>query len=506
MQYKASDWGHRFHQLLVHEALGAGAAGPGKSLVLLMDPVQQIQVEHCRCTGEYPDSWDRSLVDYLHKHPLRWGESYGWALHIRREFKNLDQTIRRSMRIFPNIDPSADFHKASSTWTFKSGYRYQFGHCKDPDDWLGYASNEYSYIGYDELVELDKDQYDGINTRLRSGDPVMRQMKKIRAMSNPVFKRTADSNIAVRDPHWVRNYFVKPAREGNTIIRKKVTRPDGSHFFKTRIYMPATLYDNPDKGFVRDYEMQLADKPPHIRRALLYGDWWVTPGSFYGEDWLEELHVISPFEIPRDWPRWRSMDWGFKSPGCIHWWAADYDGNIYCTDELTFQGKTDIEVAKIVKQRELDMGLWKEGRSLITGPADTQLWEERGDSAKTKAEVFAENGVHWLQADKRSRASNAQRFMRRLKDHEGGTRLPGIMFFRNCVRAIETIPAIQADPNDPECPVKGGDDHWHDSVVYSCAYVSRGTDSMNAPGDDDDVEEEKTTSDRGRYGYGQVAC
>lgn len=469
-----------------------------------MDPFEQIQVEHCRCTGEYPDSWDRTLVDYLHKHKLSWGQSLGWALHIRREGKNLDQTIARSLRIFPQIDPGSDYNKTDKKWTFSSGYKFQFGHCKDPDDWMGYASNEYSHIAYDELVELERDQYDGINTRLRSSDPVMRRMKKIRAMSNPVYRRTIGSTIGVSNPHWVRDYFVKPAKHGKVILKKRVTRPDGTHFFTTRIYLPATLYDNPDKGFVRDYEMQLADKPHHIRQALLFGDWWVTPGSFFGDDWLTQLHVVRPFKIPSDWPRFRSMDWGFKSPGCVHWWAIDPDGNMYCEREYTFQFKTDEEVAKGVKEIEQAAGLWRDGRSMLTGPADTQLWEERGDSAKTKAEVFAEHGVPWEQADKRSRASNAQRVLKRLKDHHGGTQFPGLMFFATCSRAIETIPSLQADPHDLECPAKGGDDHWYDSVSYACAYASRGAVGTSQDDDAEWLDDEEDSGSRGQYGYGDT--
>ncbi len=52
--YKASPWQERFHSLKVDEALGGGSAGGGKSLCLLADPLQQIIVQHKRCSaGEF---------------------------------------------------------------------------------------------------------------------------------------------------------------------------------------------------------------------------------------------------------------------------------------------------------------------------------------------------------------------------------------------------------------------------------------------------------------------
>ncbi len=490
--YKASKWGETYHSLPDWEVLGAGAAGPGKSVVLFNDPMPQIIVEHQRCEDKH--------------HPFHhaWGQSTGIALHLRRTRPMLEETLARAHRAIPRLDPGAHWSEQKTTWTFSSGYKLQFGHCKDPNDFIIYQGNQYTHIAFDELVQFDEEQYDQICIRLRSSDPVLRNMLKIRAMSNPLVGRTNADSFTVRNPNWVRDRFVRPAPQGRVRFVKKIRRGDGTVENRSFMYLPATLYDNPDPEFVRQYEITLRDKKPHIVQAMLYGNWFVTPGSHYGGDWNDQIHICDAFRIPRDWARFRSMDWGFKKPGCIHWWALDYEDTLYCEREYTFQEKTDAQVAQRVREIETEMGLWKNGRSLITGPADTQLWEERGESAKSKAQVMQHAGVSWVPAEKKSRLHNAERFMKRLMSHDHGTKPPGIVFFKGCKMAITTIPAIQTSPTNDEEPADGGDDHWHDSVLYACAFASHGKHTIPRH-DREDREADKDSdrkSVRGLWGYG----
>ena len=494
--YKPSAWGELFHSLTVDEALGAGAAGPGKSMVLLMDPIQQLMVEHERC------------ADKRHPYHQAWGMSRGWALHLRRTRPMLDQTIARAKRIFRQIDPSVQYNDKSTTFTFRCGFRYQFGHCKDPNDWEIYMSNEYTHIGFDELIQFEEKQYEQISGRLRTSDPVLMKMLKVRAMSNPMQTADPHMNVHVRNPQWVRERFVDPAPNGKVVIKKKITLYDGTDDYLTRIYLPATLKDNPDPIFVKTYERQLRGKSEFVKQALLYGNWYAVAGSYYGDDWNPNLHICKPFHIPDGWPRWRSGDWGFKSWGVVLWWAMDPDGNIYCEREYNFRGKTAEEVAREIRDIEESLGLWSGGRSQITGPMDTQLWEERGDVGMSKAAEMARLGVHWVKAEKK-RTTNGMRLLKRLRDHDNGTITPGIVFFDTCKKCIQTVPAIQTDQNNAETPQDGGEDHWHDSVCYSVAFASHGSRGIPGRRVDDEWADERRYEKRLRrkrsgknFGYG----
>ena len=183
--------------------MGAGAAGPGKSVVLTWEPLQQIRVEHSRCEDPdfIPPGFDRP-------YPIDWHTSKGCALHLRRTSPMLEETIKRTKEWFPAIDPGAEWRESDLQWTFSSGYRYKFGHCKDPDDWGQFLSKEFTMILYDELTQFNEDQYDHINTRLRTSDPVLGRMLKVRAMSNPLTGREHMDGVTLRNPHWVRDRFV----------------------------------------------------------------------------------------------------------------------------------------------------------------------------------------------------------------------------------------------------------------------------------------------------------
>ena len=105
--YQPSKWQREYHQLVCEEALGAGAAGPGKSLCLLMDPIQtQLMTENARLHGD-PSlaGFDESHVmwDIIKNNPIKPGHSQGRAIHFRRTFPRLEETLSRAHLIFKAI-------------------------------------------------------------------------------------------------------------------------------------------------------------------------------------------------------------------------------------------------------------------------------------------------------------------------------------------------------------------------------------------------------------------
>lgn len=480
-------------------------------MVLLADPLEQVWVEHIRCMQDdtaIPDSFPEDIKLAIKNNPLRWGYSEGWALHLRRTLTRLGETIERAHRMFPLIDPDVDWNEKKSMFTFSSGFKYQFGHCKDRNDHTNYLGQQYSWIGFDELIEFLEKQYHAISARKRSGDKVLRKMLKIRSMSNPKLSDAKGEAIDIDDPMWVRRYFVDPAPQGNTIIRKKVVLHDGEEVWVRKLFLPATLYDNPDKEFVRQYEIELRSRPKHIQDAYLFGRWDSVVGSYFEHSYNPDIHRCRPFKIPQHWPIFRAIDWGYVSEGCLGYYALDPTlDTLYKFWECVFKRKKVSElVTSVIKPFETANKLWNPfSGSLVYGPADTQIWEERGESALSKYQEFVQNGVDWCYADKRSREDNAQRVHERLVAHENFSRPPKLIFFENCKRSYQVLSGMQTDPHKPTEPLKGGFDHPYDETSYACAYIhGRVIDPPNYKGRiiETDGEEVRDES-RGSFGYWQ---
>ena len=399
--------------------------------------------------------------------------------------------------MFKKFDPNADYSRERHSWTFSSGYKFTFGHCREKDSHQDYLSKQYTHLSLDEGYQFEEYQLDELDARVRSADPVLMLLLRTRIMSNPA-------------PGWLKTRFVDPEPKGNVIHRQKFLDPEkGTHSYRTRLFLPARLDDNPDKGFVAQYKLRLLSKPSHMRARYLYGDWNSVEGGYFEDDYNPGVHIIEPFKIPRDWPKFRSMDWGYKAFGVVGWFAMDPDGNLYLFYEFNFRLMRDIEVAKRIIEIETRFGFWnkRERKSRLTGVADTQLWEERGDSGKSKAAVFAAEGVYWQPADKASIARNCERITERLRDYDKN-KPPGLMIFNNCRKTAEMLASIGVDENDSTVPDKKSPlKHWLDSMAYACARASRGAGSIAMDAHEFDRVENDNDADEmpkatGSFGYG----
>jgi hypothetical protein len=190
---------------------------------------------------------------------------------------------------------------------------------------------------------------------------------------------------------------------------------------------------------------------------------------------------------------------------------VDQDGNLLCYRERTWRRLDAEQIALKIRKVEMEAGEWDEKKdgSRLSGPIDTQIWEERGTIGPTIFESMSKNGVWWEKATK-NRLQATQQFMSRLKDRSGEQGIPGIRFFDTCKETLRTLPAIGTSATDPELPEDGGDDHWLDAVSYACMYrPGKGakTESKSTWEEhEDDLAQARKRRQRqrgsGKYGYG----
>lgn len=268
----------------VGEGFYGGAAGGGKSELLLMLPI----------------------IRQWYKNPNFKG------LLLRRTFPELEKSlITRSEFWYPHT--GATYNRQLKRWKWPWGSYLDFGYAEYEKDVRRYDTTEYTYIGFDELTSFTEFQYIYLaKSRLRSIDPSLPAL--VRSASNP-------GNIG---HGWVRKRFVEPCREGGAILRDPATG-------EKRIFVKALLTDNPylmaaDPTYIE----RLKQLPEAERRAKLEGDWWTFSGQVFDE-WREHhfpdepenaIHVVDPFEIPNWWPRVLAVDWGFSAMMWAGWAAA----------------------------------------------------------------------------------------------------------------------------------------------------------------------------------------
>lgn len=438
-------------------ALIGGAAFGGKSECLRWYPWKQIDVESKRKQrGEIAASSGRSII-------------------FRRTMPELREIMDRCQRDFRLIDPGASWRENEKTWTFSCGYKYMVGHMEDAKDWVKYYGFEFTFIGWDELTTFTEEQYDQLDTRLRSKDPVLSTMLWNRAGTNPVGPGL----------EWVRRRFVECATPNRVVVRRiSVPSNDNgrpTYVERRQLFIPAKVDDNLSVDGSA-YKATLLSKgaTSTIVRQLLHGDWWVVHGAWIDDLWDPSVHVCKPFKIPRSWPRFRSCDYGYKNWASVDWWAVDPDGNLICYRNLTVKKHNARMLANRVREIEIENGEWdvQSGCSRLTGPLDYESFGERGHQGPTIADSFFEVGVHWERCDK-NRHSAANEIRERLVSRSGhpteldeygkpAMTVPGIRWFDTCVSPIRTIPALPADELDPEVPDTKANDHNWDSVAYAC--------------------------------------
>ena len=407
-----------FLAAMEQEVFYGGARGGGKSYAMLVDPLR-----------------------YCHKQHHR-------ALLLRRSMPELRDLISHSQRLYTRAFPGAKWREQEKEWRFPSGARIEFGYAENLTDVLRYQGQSYTWIGIDELPQYPTpDIYNFLRSSLRSVDPEV-----------PVFIR-ATGNPGNVGSTWVKNMFVDPATP-NTPFTMDIETPVGIKSI-TRRFIPAKLQDNPYLMQTDDYMIMLSSLPDIQKKQFLEGDWEAFEGSAFPE-FNRAVHVIEPFEIPNNWVRFRSADWGYSSPACCLWFAIDFDNYLYVYRELYTQKVTADIFARQVLQQEY-------GEYMKYGVLDSSTWAKRGDVGPSIAETKIQEGCKWRPSDRspRSRINGKLEVHKRLYV-DPDIQYPGMFIFSNCTNLIRTLPLLPTDKNNPEDVDTHAEDHAYDALRYAC--------------------------------------
>ncbi len=87
-----------------------------------------------------------------------------------------------------------------------------------------------------------------------------------------------------------------------------------------------------------------------VAKARLVDGQWVQAEGVVYEEYDDAVHYIEPFEIPKEWRRIRSVDFGYTNPFVCQWWAVDPDDRMYLYREVYFTQRTVADHAKRIKE------------------------------------------------------------------------------------------------------------------------------------------------------------
>lgn len=208
--------------------------------------------------------------------------------------------------------------------------------------------------------------------------------------------------------------------------------------------------------------------------ARRYGLFTASSGLVYPE-FNEQVNVIDPFTVPYDWYDMISIDPGLNNPLSCHWYAVDYDGNVYVIAEHYMAGK-DIEYhANAIKDISNKLN-WHTNNGKLYALIDSAANQRTLSSQKSVSDLFYEYGILVNSKVNKDLFSGIQRVKSYLKNANGVSKL---FIFKTCVNMIREIKGYFW--GNADTPIKK-DDHSMDELRY---YI------MNKP-QAKEVKQEKT--------------
>ncbi len=437
--------GHQHDPLIVWEPQ------PGPQTLLVTCPVTEVFFGGARGGGKT----DGVLGEWASHADLYGKNAIG--LMVRRTRTELVETMERSRVLYTPLGWT--FHEQDKMWRSPEGARLRFAYLERDADADAYQGHSYTRVYVEEAGTFP------------SYRPIAKLMATLRSGAGVPVGIRLTGNPGGPGHQWVRQRYIDPAPGGLEVIRDPATG-------LARVYIPSRVQDNRFLG--QDYVQRLkAVGSESLVRAWLDGDWTVIEGAFF-DCWSYEKHVVKPFEIPGDWLRFRSADWGSAAPFSVGWWAVA--GNDHRLVDRTiprgalvryreWYGASAPNVGLKLTAEQVAQGIKKreDGDEIAYGVLDPAAFAV--DGGPSIAQMMAREGVSFRPADnkrvsQKGALSGWDQMRSRLVGDADGR--PMLYVFETCRDFIRTVPALQHDPDRAEDVDTDGEDHVADEARYAC--------------------------------------
>lgn len=376
-----------------------------------------------------------------------------------------DSTQRDFLALFGHMGKFSP--KNGSFKFYKEGQPFSEVIFRHLDDLQSLTNMNLSGFWIDQAEEVSEDVFDFLVGRIRR--PVQRREGFL--TSNP-------------DGHnWLWRRFIKKiGKDGKAL-------PNASDFYT----VTASTLEN-RQNLPEDYVKGLLSMPKEWVKRFVEGSFDVFAGQIFDE-FNPSIHVIPPFQIPNTWERFRSIDHGQNNPTSCHWYAVDFEGNIYVYQEY-YQEK-DVVSNHVKRINAMSRIRTTEGDTLtdtyaytVIDPSTHAKTLEKDGYRFSVADEYLDAGIPTIAAQndviagvnrvKEYLKIDPTRFHPFLKDPDGDPIMgaPRLFIFQQCANMIEEIGQYKwksysgmavgnPDRDDiKEAPVKRGD-HAMDDLRYA---------------------------------------
>ena len=331
---------------------------------------------------------------------------------------------------------------------FANGSVIECGYMDDDSAVQKFLSSEYDLIIPEEAVQYPPDPLMELMSRARSSKPA------VKSRGGPWV--WLPSNPGGPSHHLLKSLFIDQAPDVERY-------PALAHHYKAAdwTFFRAVLDDNP--YIDPDYEtLSLSGLRKTRHQQLRHGDWDAAEGQFF-EMFSAQTHtrVLQPHP-GAEWVE--AMDWGYTQPAC---WGAFFhvgDNHWHCQMAVKWTKYEPETAAQLIREARAGLGYSRPKYAV----ADPKMFsQDRGESI---AETFGRHGVRLTPATNRRADSEREMGWPRLAswfrpDPETG--VPWLTFDpEQAAYLVRTIPALLADPHNPEDVDTSLDDHGADMTRY----------------------------------------
>jgi phage terminase large subunit len=361
----------------------------------------------------------------------------------------------------PIKQPPEITHKVTDSTTIFKGY-----HSEQQQKQVK-SLNEVTAAWYEEAENITYNQFKALRMQLRGGSNENRQLF---LTLNPI---NADGFINTYFFDGQPDKVFERFPDGRPKVFEKcinVELEEGETVSIPCIIVVSTHWDNPYLTAEQRADIEELKYTDEDQYAMLAEGKFVKGKGAYFYEFQRHIHVIEPFIIPKDWRRYRVLDYGLDKLAC-YWIALDYQGKAYVYKELW---ESDLIVSQAAK-RIIEFTLPDENIYQTIAPPD--LWNRNRDTGDSTAKIFSDNGINLTEASNRVEQGclDLKEWLALYETRHEQTgeiyRTANMLITDNCKNLIHSMMNILKDEKNPNIYAEHPHDLTHsvDSLRYFCA-------------------------------------